>query len=282
MEWHLIRAGRVWVDAGGPFGLVPRGLWGKNLTADKENRLPMDLNCLLIHSDGKVILVDNGLGDKLSERAEGFWGLEWPHGTLLENLADQGVRPEDVDIVIDTHLHSDHCGGNTRLIDGKVVPTFPRAEYLVQYLEWADAMHPNARTRSSYLPEDFRPIWEQDRLRLHHGDLQVTDEVRCVVTRGHTRGHQSVIIETGGSPVMFLADLASYAVHFARRAWVTAYDVEPMETIASKKLWQNWALEKNAILIFEHETQVPVGRLTKDEAGKLRVVGESPVMESGD
>lgn len=259
------------MDAGGPFGLVPRALWGKNLPPDEENRIPMDLNCLLIYSDGKVIVVDTGLGDKLSERARGFWGLEWPHGTLLENLADQGVKPEDVDIVIDTHLHSDHCGGNTRLVNSKVAPTFPRAEYWVQYLEWADAMHPNARTRASYLPEDFRPLWEENRLHLLHGDTQVTEEVSCVVTRGHTRGHQSVILETGGAPVMFLADLASYAIHMARGGWVTAYDVEPMENIATKKRWQTWALETGATLIFEHDTQIPVGRLVQDNSGKLRV-----------
>ncbi|MDH5505779.1 MAG: MBL fold metallo-hydrolase [Anaerolineae bacterium] len=272
MEWHIIKTGRVWVDAGGPFGLVPRSLWAKHQTPDEHNRVAMDLNCLLVRSAGKTILVDTGLGDKLSPKAAQQWGLEHPHGTLLENLAVHGVAPEDIDLVIDTHLHADHCGGNTRMQDGEVVPTFPQAEYWVQYIEWAGAMHPNARTRATYLPVNFEPLWARGRLRTLHGDTPVTSEVSCVVTPGHTRGHQSVILHGEGPPVMFVADLASYAVHMARTAWVTAYDVEPLETIATKKSWQTWALKHQAKLVFEHDTQIPLGQLIKDEDGRLSVV----------
>lgn len=271
MQWHIVRTGRVLVDAGGPFGLVPRALWSKKLKPDEHNHVPMDLNCLLVHSDGKVILVDNGLGDKLDKRGRRNWSIQYPDGTLLGNLKELGVAPEDVDIVIDTHLHWDHCGGNTRIEDGEVVPTFPRAEYLVQYIEWAQAMQPDARTRATYLLDNYRPIWERSQYRFLYGDTHVTDEVRCVVTRGHTRAHQSVIIEGGETPVMYLADLSSYAVHFARAAWVTAYDVEPLETIATKQRWQAWALENNSTLVFEHDTQIPLGRLVKDQEGKLRI-----------
>ena len=272
MQWKIINAGRVWVDAGGPFGLVPRKLWDKNLQPDENNRVPMDLNCLLIHSQGKTILVDTGIGEKLGEKARLNWGLEWPDGTLLDNLSTQGVNPEDVDVVINTHLHSDHCGGNTQFDDGDLVPSFPRAEYWVQYMEWADAMHPNARTRASYLPENFQPLWEQSRLRLLYGDAQVTEDVRCIPTPGDTRGHQSVIIDIDENPVMFTADMAADAIHMARNGWVSAYDVEPLENIATKKIWQQWALENNATLIFQHDTKIPAGRLVKDEAGRLEVL----------
>ncbi len=231
----------------------------------------MCLNCLLIISEGKVILVDNGLGDKLPEKGIRQWGLEYPQGTLIENLAKHGVRPQDVNIMLDTHLHSDHCSGNTTLADSKPVPTFPNAEYLVQRVEFADAMHTNDRTRATYLPENFVPVWEADRFRFLHGEPQVTKEVRTVVTPGHTRGLQCVIVEGGERPLMYVTDLSSYSVHMERLAWVTAYDVEPLETIRTKAGWQQWAVQNKAYLMFEHDTTMPLGELVKDEEGKLKV-----------
>ncbi len=271
MEFHIIPAGRTWADPGGPFGLVPEVLWKRQYTANDRHLLPMDLNCLLIKSEGKTILVDNGLGDKLSEKAQRQWNLEFPDGNLIDNLAQHGVEPKDVDIVLDTHLHSDHCGGNTTLKDGEVVPAFPNAEYWVQQMEWADAMNPNARTRATSLAENFQPIWETGQFRFLNGDTEVTSEVRCVVTPGHTRGHQCVLIEGGERPYLYVADLASFAVHFQRSAWVTAYDVEPLETIRSKSKWQQWALDEGAILLFEHDPNIIAGELTKDAEGRLGI-----------
>ncbi len=271
LEWHIIPAGTSWADPGGPFGLVPKVLWSRVQTPNENNLLPMCMNCLLIISEGKVILVDNGLGDKLDEKAIRQWGLHYPDGTLLENLAKHGVKPEDVDIVIDTHLHADHCSGNTTVKDGKLVPAFPNAEYWLQRLEFADAMHTDDRTRATYLPENYVPVWEADRFHFLHGDARVTKDVRCVVAPGHTRGLQVVVIETGDRPLLYVNDLASFAVHFERRAWVTAYDVEPLENIRTKGFWQQWALDNKAILIFEHDTKVPVGELVKDDEGKLKV-----------
>lgn len=231
----------------------------------------MNLTCLLIISEGKTILVDTGLGDKLNEKGVRQWGLEHPEGTMLENLAKHGVHAQDVDIVLDTHLHADHCGGNTTIRDGKLVPTFPNAEYWVQRLEFADAMHTNERTRATYLPENFTPIWENNLFRFLHGDTQVTKDVRCAVTPGHTRGLQCILVESGERPLLYVADLASYAVHMERRAWVTAYDVEPLQSIRTKGRWQQWAVENKALLVFEHDTTMPLGELTKDEEGKLKV-----------
>lgn len=271
LEWHVIPTGRVWVDPGGPFGLVPRPLWQKVQKPNEDQLIPMNLNCLLIVSEGKTILVDTGLGDKLKEKGVRQWGLEYPEGTMLENLAKHGVRPEDVDIVLDTHLHADHCSGNTTMSGDKVVATFPKAEYWVQRLEWADAMHTNERTRATYLPENFVPIWEAGKFRFLHGDTPVTKDVRCVVTPGHTRGLQCILIEGGERPVFYITDLASYAVHLERRAWVTAYDVEPLETIRTKGYWQDWLLDNKALIVWEHDTTMPLGELTKDEEGKLEV-----------
>ncbi len=277
MEWQIVPAGRVWVEPGGAMGLVPRPLWIEHQPVDVQQRTPMDLNCLLIFSEGKTILVDTGLGHKLDAKGEENWGMEWPEGTLVENLAKHGVTPEDVEIVIDTHLHADHSGGNTRLDGDRVVPTFPNAEYLVQRMEFADASHPDARTRGTYLPENFIPVWKNGQYRLLHGDTQVTSEVRTALTRGHTRGHQSVVLEDGENPpVLFVSDLASYAIHFAKTAWVTAYDVEPLETITTKTYWQKWALETGATLIFQHDAHIRTGRLILNERGRMEIETVTP------
>ena len=272
MKWQIIPTGRVWVEPGGALGLVPRSLWIEKQPVDEHNRVPMDLNCLLIQSDGKNILIDTGMGPKLSANGLQNWGLEWPEGTLEENLAKVGVKPKDMDIVINTHLHSDHCGGNTILENDEIVPTSPNAEYWVQRMEFADAMNTNSRTRNAYLPENFEPIWKAGQYRLLHGDTEVTSEVRCVITPGHSRGHQCVIAEDGSNPpVMFLADLASYALHMEKTAWVTAYDVEPLATITTKQKWQAWALEKEALLVFQHDLYTPLGKLIRNDEGKLEV-----------
>lgn len=271
VEWHVIPTGTTLADPGGPFGLVPKTLWSRVQTATEDNLIPMSMNCLLIQSDGKTILVDNGLGDKLDDKAVRQWGLHYPEGTLAENLAKHGVQPEDVNIVIDTHLHSDHCSGNTTIKDGKLTPAFANAEYLVQRVEFSDAMHPNERTRATYIADNFVPVWQAGQYRLLHGDTDVTSEVRCAVAPGHTRGLQVVIVETGDRPLLYVNDLASFAVHFERKAWVTAYDVEPLENIRTKGYWQQWALEHNALLMFEHDTTLVLGELVKDAEGKLKV-----------
>lgn len=272
MEWHIIPTGRVWVDSGGALGLVPRPLWIEHQPADLLNRTPMDLNSMLIFSEGKTILVDTGIGHKLPEKVQQNWGLEWPEGNLLENLALHGVSPADVDIVIDTHLHSDHCGGNTFFEGDELAPTFPRAQYWVQRMELADAYHPDERTSGTYLPENYVMLWKQGKFKLLHGDTRVTGAVKTVITRGHTRGHQSLIIDDGKEPpVMFVSDLASYSIHFAKTAWVTAYDVEPLETIKVKKQWQEWALEKKAVLIFQHDTHTRQGKLIINDRGRYEI-----------
>lgn len=273
MEWHIIPTGRVWVDPGGALGLVPRPLWIEHQPVDSKNRIPMDLNSLLILSEGKTILIDTGLGHKLSEKAVENWGLEWPEGTLLENLARQGVSPEDVDLVINTHLHSDHCGGNTLFDVDTLLPTFPKAKYWVQRIEFAEAFHPDARTSGTYLSENYIPVWQDGLFKLLHGDTWITNHVQAILTRGHTRGHQSIVLDDGETPpILFVSDLASYAVHFAKTAWVTAYDVEPLETIQTKLIWQKWALENNAIIIFQHDTYIRQGQLIQNNRGRYEIV----------
>lgn len=268
VQLDIVSDGRFWMDGGASFGLVPRVLWERVLPPDGLNRTPLALNCLLIRSAGRTILVDTGYGSKVPEKRRAILSLEREPG-LPGALSALGLTAQDVDIVINTHLHADHCGGNTHSADGCLAPTYPRAEYWVQRLEWADALFPNERTRATYLPENLRPIEPQ--IRLLDGDTRVTPEVRCMVTRGHTRAHQSVIIESRGETAIYLADLAPYAVHLERLAWIGANDVEPLETLETKRSLRRFALERNALLIFEHDPGLAVGRLSETE-GELRVV----------
>jgi glyoxylase-like metal-dependent hydrolase (beta-lactamase superfamily II) len=272
---EIVTDGMVMVDAGGPFGLVPRPLYQSYINPDEDNLIPMRLDCLLVRSAGKTIVIDTGLGERLKDRAKQYWGLTRPEGGLVENLAQHSVAPEDVDIVINTHLHSDHCGGNTRFRDQSVVPTFPNAEYWVQWTEYADASHPDARTRGTYLSDNFAPLASEGRLRLLRGDVDVTPEVRCVVTPGHTRGHQSVVLQANGWTGLYPADMATFAIHLARSAWVTSYDVLPLENIATKTQWQHWAVEHQAWIFMEHDPRHQVVQLIeRDGRVDLEPIGD--------
>jgi glyoxylase-like metal-dependent hydrolase (beta-lactamase superfamily II) len=264
VELVLVSDGVYWEDGGGLFGLVPKALWQREMQPDDRNRLPFENRCLLIQSKGQRILVDTGYGDKISDKERGFISLEG-EGRLLHSLEEVGVGAQDIDLVIDTHLHGDHCGGNTRHENGRVVPTFPRATYVVQRLELADATWPNERTRATYLAENWEPVAQDGRLRVLSGNTRLTAEVRVLVMPGHTRAHQCVVIESEGRTAIFLGDVASWPVHMERLAWVPAYDVEPLVSIETKRNLARWAVEKQALLIFDHHPTVAAGTLHETE-----------------
>ncbi len=262
VEYYVVSDGTMNMDGGGVYGLVPRVLWEQYDTPDDLNRIPQALNCLLVVSQKKRILIDNGLGSKLTPKQEMNFGREGG-SQLLSELNKLGFRPEDIDIVVDTHLHADHCGGNTRRDGERIVTTFPRAEYWIQRLEMADASFPNERTQGTYFADNFKPI-DSGRLCLLDGDRRVTDEMRCVVTRGHTRAHQSIVIESRGEKAIFLADMAGRAVYMEKLSWIPAYDVEPLESLETKRRIRDWAIEENALLIFQHDPRIALGRIKKD------------------
>lgn len=274
----LLSDGTSYWDGGGAFGLVPRAKWSKLIAPDEQNRVPQELRCVLIEADGKRILVDCGVGNKPNPLREAQYDVRQPNGHLLDDLARHGVQPADIDIVIFTHLHGDHSGWATQLDKaGATVPTFPNARYYVQRQEYADATHTNERTRNTYFPDNYVALLEHGVLTLLDGDAQISPSVQVIATPGHTAGHQSVIVREASSsssplPVLILGDLATYMIQFARLAWVTAYDVLPLVTIESKRRWQGWALENQAILISPHETLMPMGQLVRKERGFLDVV----------
>lgn len=261
LEFHILSDGIFMADGGGAFGLVPRVMWEELLPPDDQNRVPFGLNCLLVKSEGKNILIDTGYGPKLEPKMRQILGITRAQGGLVDDLARHGLTPADIDIVINTHLHADHCGGNTRLENDVPVPTFPKAVYYVQRLEWADAIVPNERTRATYLLENYLPLQQSGQLKLINGNTTITRQVRTAITRGHTRAHQIVILEDGGETAVFVADLSTLHYHLQRLAWVTGYDVEPLESIETKRYWQPWLARRKALVIFQHDTQITAGRL---------------------
>ena len=262
---HPVSDGTYWEDGGRPFGLVPRTLWCRVAPPDEQNRLRMELRCLLIQTSQRCILVGTGYGDKLPEGERALLDLEGRQ-RLLGNLERLGVRPQDVDMVINTHLHGHHCGGNTAYdAAGALVPTFPRATYCVQRLELADAYLPNERTRNTYLRENVHPIEEAGQLRVLSGDTRLDDHVRVVAAPGHTRAHQCVFIESEGQVALFLGDAAPWPVHIERLPWVPAYDVEPLVSIETQRNLARWAVDQNALLIFEHHPEIEAGTLHPTE-----------------
>jgi len=274
---HLVSDGVFWTDGGAAFGVVPRMLWQRVHQPDEQNRIPMQLRCLLIESDAGLILVDTGYGDKLTAKRREQLGLCGEH-RLQGDLAALGYRSDDVQIVIDTHLHGDHCGGNTVYdADGRVRPAFPNATYFAQRLELADATYPNERTRNAYFAENFLPLTHlcgeggESVLRVLHGDTQVAPEVRTLVTPGHTRAHQVVIIESAGETAVFLADAAPQAITLEKLAWVAAFDVEPLVSMETKRSLRDWAWRREALLFFQHDATMAAGRLVR-EGDEFRVV----------
>jgi glyoxylase-like metal-dependent hydrolase (beta-lactamase superfamily II) len=266
---HLVSDGVFWTDGGGAFGVVPRTLWEKVIQPDELNRIPMHLRCLLIESDRGPILVDTGYGDKLSEKRRRQLKLEGECRLQCE-LAQVGFVPDDVKFVIDTHLHGDHAGGNTVLTpDGAIQPAFPKATYMAQRLELADATYPNERTRNTYFPENFLPLVNlgsgvgDSGLQVLNGDTQITPEVRTLVTPGHTRAHQVVIIESAGETAIFLADAAPQAVTLEKLPWVAAFDAEPLVSMETKRSLRDWAWRKDALLLFQHDHVMAAGRLRR-------------------
>ncbi len=270
---HLINDCQVMIDAGGGFGLVPRVLWRDlYVPPTADNLIPMRQHNLLVQAHGRNIIIDTGYGDKLTEKQRGYLQIKRDGGGLIGALSRVGLQPEDIDLVIDTHLHNDHCAGNTRVAeDGSIVAVFPNAEYVVQRREYQDASHPNERTRATYLSTNFEALVQSGQMRLLDGDTEFLPGVCGVVTPGHTPGHMSVRLESGGQHAAFVCDMASFALHFEHLGWMTAFDVEPLITLETKRQWQQWALQTNALLIFPHDARCPAGRLVEGENGKRHV-----------
>jgi glyoxylase-like metal-dependent hydrolase (beta-lactamase superfamily II) len=258
--------GRFRLDGGAMFGVVPKVLWEKCCQPDEQNRISLGLNCLLIRTGRKNILVDTGLGDKEDAEFQEMFAVE-RIPTLRDSLKMQGLQPEDIHMVVNTHLHFDHAGGNTVRENGAIVPTFPRAKYFVQRGEYEDAARANERTRASYRRENFTPVAHVDQWEFMDGETELVPGVSVVVTEGHTRHHQSIKIESEGQIAFYLGDLIPTVSHLPL-PYIMGYDLYPLQTLETKRWVLDRALNENWLLVFEHDPRVLMGRVRKDIEGK--------------
>jgi glyoxylase-like metal-dependent hydrolase (beta-lactamase superfamily II) len=272
---HALEAGLQHLDGGAMFGVVPKPLWERRIAPDERNRIPLALRCLLVEAPHALVLVDTGVGNKETRKFMEIYGIE-NAGTptrLQDALVHAGFHPSDVDLVVNTHLHFDHAGGNTvRDESGEIVPAFPGARYLVQRGELGFAQLPSERVRASYLAHNFRPLEEAGLLDLLEGEALVTEGVRVLPTPGHTPHHQSVLVESQGEAACFLADVCPTSAHVPL-PWIMGYDLEPLVTLETKRALWTRAREEGWLLIFEHDPELPWGRLAPDAD---RIVPDRP------
>jgi glyoxylase-like metal-dependent hydrolase (beta-lactamase superfamily II) len=257
------------LDGGAMFGVVPKQLWAKKTAPDEKNRILLAMRPLVVRGV-RTMLIDAGLGDKDDQKFQEIYGVERSRN-LDHTLAEAGLAPEDIDIVLATHLHFDHAGGfTTRDTNGRIRPKFPRAQYVVRRGEWDDARNANERTRASYLADNFMPLAEAGVLQLVDEDQTIMPGVKVKRTGGHTMHHQMVVIESAGKTAAFVADLVPTTAHLPA-PWIMGFDLYPIDTLASKKAFYKDADENNTLVFFEHDPAVAAGYL-REEQGKRRVV----------
>jgi glyoxylase-like metal-dependent hydrolase (beta-lactamase superfamily II) len=254
---HAIQAGGQKLDGGAMFGVVPKPLWERRILPDERNRIQLGMRCLLIEHKSGLILIDTGAGNKETEKFYDIYGIEnkGANGrTALEDgLAQLGIAPEDITLVINSHLHFDHAGGNTyRDPEGVVRPSFPKARYLVQRGEYRYATHPNERTSASYFPPNYEPLREAKSLVLADGEREIADGIRAIPTPGHVPFHQGILIESQGERAFFLGDLVPTTSHLPL-AWIMGYDVEPLVTLETKRAILARAKQEHWLVVFEHD-----------------------------
>jgi glyoxylase-like metal-dependent hydrolase (beta-lactamase superfamily II) len=269
IELYILNDGVFGLDGGSAFGRVPKVLWEKVMAPDHLNRVTIAMNSILLMVGGKRILLETGYGDKLSAKEMQIFGIARPQGTLLEQLAHMGVQPEDIDIVINTHLHGDHAGWNTRrpadAPDGEPVPTFPNARYVTQRLEWEEAMHPSELTAPGYPPGNFAPLMTRGVLDLVEGDVQLLPAIRLVTTPGHTAGHQSVWLESQGAAALFTGDAVLHGSHLERINWVGAVDNFPLTSVETKRKLVEEVMRRQASVVVTHHPFPGLGVLVQPE-----------------
>ena len=264
---HALEAGLQRLDGGAMFGVVPKPLWQKRIPADDRNRIPLAMRCLLVETPDALVLIDTGAGNKEDEKFREIYGLENEGSpTRLEDaIRHAGHDPADVDILISTHLHFDHAGGNTVADpDGRIRPAFPGARHYVQKGELEFARIRNERIRASYLADNYEPVAEAGLWTLVEGATEIVPGIEVVPTPGHTPHHQSVMIRSEDQVACFLADVMPTSAHVPL-PWIMGYDLEPLVTLESKRALVESALREAWLLVFEHDPVVPWGRLDPGE-----------------
>jgi glyoxylase-like metal-dependent hydrolase (beta-lactamase superfamily II) len=258
------------LDGGAMFGVVPRNLWARVNPPDDQNRIRMNMNCLFIEADGERILIDTGIGEKWSEKHRAMYGINRTRSFDESLRAIAGIAATDITIVINTHLHFDHAGGNSiRNETGQALPAFPNARYFVSEAEYEHAESPTERDRASYFPENWQPMKETGQLELKATDYEVVPGLTMETHAGHNRSMQCPRLRRDGKTLFGFADLVPTRAHVPY-AWVMGYDLYPVETVEAKKKLLPQAAQENWTCLFYHDPDQALGRIVEDE-GKLRV-----------
>jgi glyoxylase-like metal-dependent hydrolase (beta-lactamase superfamily II) len=271
---HALEAGLQRLDGGAMFGVVPKPLWERRIPADARNRIPLALRCLLVETRDELVLIETGLGSKEGDKFMEIYGVEnaaspgsGAADRLQEAVRHAGFSPADVTVVVNTHLHFDHAGGNTfRDAEGQVRLAFPGARYAVQRGEWEWAHATNERTAASYLPDNYEPVMAAGQLELVEGDVEIVPGISVYRTPGHCPHHQSVLVRSGGETACFLADVIPTFAHLPL-PWIMGYDVEPLVTLESKRALLRRATDERWLLVSTHDPFTPWGYPVADGKG---------------
>ena len=264
-ELTAVSDGLYRLDGGAFFGVVPKSLWSKKVTPDENNIVPVGLNSVLVRTGDHTLLIETGIGNKMPDRLVKIFGQPVQ---LLDNLAAAGVAPDDIDIVINTHLHFDHCGWNTVLRDGRAVATFPKAKYYAPEGEWQHGRLQLERDAISYMSDNYDPLIKTGQMTLLRGDQEIVPGISVKVFPGHTEHMQAVIIESGGQTACYISDLIPTSMHLDL-TWVMAFDLFPLQTIDSRKQYYARAIPEKWLTIFTHDPAIPWAYVGKDEKGRM-------------
>ncbi len=273
-ELSIFSDGTYPLDGGAFFGVIPKVMWSRRVDSDERNYVTAGLNSLLIRMDAphigrKTVLVETGMGNKLSDRMIKFYGQP---AKLVDSLATAGITPEDIDIVINTHLHFDHCGWNTiRDKSGKIAPTFPRAKYYAPEGEWQYARKPSERDVISYLPDNYDPLVASGQMTLLKGGEEILPGISVKTFPGHTASMLGVIVRAPGASAQtacYISDLIPTTAHIDI-SWGMAFDLYPLQTIESRKLYYAQSIPEKWLTVFTHDATVPWAYVEKDDQGKM-------------
>lgn len=267
LELAIVSDGTYVLDGGAMFGVIPKSLWSKKVAVDEKNLITCGLNSVLVRGAQKTVLVETGIGNKLNDRLKDIYR---PQEKLLENLDALGVAPDEVDIVINTHLHFDHCGWNTVYRDGKAAPTFPKAKYYAPRGEWEHGKTQNERDRISYISDNYDPLIQSGQMELVAGEREIVPGISVVPYPGHTRTMQAVMIQSGGQTACYISDIIPTSAH-TELVWGMGYDLFPLETIESKRRYYARAVPGKWLTIFTHDHNTPWAVIDSPKAGRYSV-----------
>jgi glyoxylase-like metal-dependent hydrolase (beta-lactamase superfamily II) len=264
-ELTAVSDGIYHLDGGAMFGVVPKTMWQRKVRVREDNLIPLGLNSIVIRGGSKTVLIETGLGNKLSDKMAQIFGMP---AKFLDNLHASGIAPEDIDVVINSHLHFDHSGWNTMRVNGKVVPTFPRATYYAQEEEVLHGRKQYERDAISYISDNYDPLVESGQMQLLRGNREIIPGVSVELYPGHTRAMQAIMIRSGGHTACYIADLIPTMAHLDL-VWVMGYDLYPLETIESRKRFYAQAIPEKWLTLFTHDPDKPWAYLEKNEKGKV-------------